>query len=152
MGTIRKILVGLGSLALFFILANTKSASGETITFSDVVNPNPGRNAFFKTLEVDNFIFDAQGAFGVVDLVFEPAACFGFCVPGDLPYLAAGGSGRKVSIRNADNALFSIASIDASKLLASQLYDELQSPKLIITGLKSNNTQVSTSFDLENRF
>lgn len=38
---IRKILVGLGSLALFFILANTKSASGETITFSDVVNPNP---------------------------------------------------------------------------------------------------------------
>lgn len=48
--------------------------------------------------------------------------------------------------------MFSIANIDASKLLASQLYDDSQSPELIITGLKSNNTQVSTSFDLENKF
>ncbi|MCC5632880.1 hypothetical protein LC613_35650 [Nostoc sphaeroides CHAB 2801] len=94
MVTIRKFLVGLGTSTLFFILTNSKFAYGETITFSDVVNPNPGINASFKTLEVDNFIFDAQGAFGVVELVFEPKACFADCVPGDLPYLAAGASGR----------------------------------------------------------
>ncbi|MBG1269060.1 hypothetical protein [Nostoc sp. WHI] len=152
MVTIRKFLVGLGSLALFFILTNNESAYGETITFSDVVNNNPGRNASFETLEVNNFIFDAQGAFDIVELVFEPATCFVDCVPGDLPYLAAGGSGRTISIRNADNAFFSIASIDASKIAAFSINNDLASPQIVIRGLKNDNSQVSTFFNLENKF
>ncbi|MEH1848681.1 MAG: hypothetical protein V7L25_27855 [Nostoc sp.] len=147
MATIRKFLVGLGTSTLFFILTNSKFAYGETITFNDVVNPNPGSNASFKTLEVDNFIFDARGAFDFVDLVFEPKD-YDF-VPGDSPYLAAGGSGRTISIRNADNALFSIPSIDASKLVAN---NDLASPQIVIRGLKNDNSQVSTFFNLENKF
>ncbi|MDZ8224989.1 hypothetical protein [Nostoc sp. ChiVER01] len=150
MATIRKFLVGLGTSTLFFILTNSKFAYGETITFNDVVNPNPGRNASFKTLKVDNFIFDAQGAFGVVDLVFEPKNCD--CVPGDSPYLAAGGSGRTISIRNADNALFSIPSIDASKIVGFGSNNDITSPQIVIRGLKNDNSQVSTFFNLENKF
>lgn len=144
--------MGLGTLTLFFILTNSKFAYGETITFSDVVNPNPGSNASFKTLEVDNFIFNAQGIFGVVGLVFEPKTCFDFCVPGDLPYLGAGGSGSTIYIKNADNALFSIASIDASKQLGGKNDDVFNSPQLIIRGLKSDNTQISTTFNLGSNF
>jgi hypothetical protein len=55
-------------------------------------------------------------------------------------------------MRRSDNGLFSLASIDSSKLVGSEDYNDFQSPLVVVTGLKNDNSIVSTSFNLDNKF
>lgn len=139
-------MVSLGSLVSLFTIIGSKSVNAGTITFSNIVNPTPGTNGSFPILEVENFIFESQGAFDFVSLVFEPDNCFDACVPGELPYLATGGSSTTTSMRLSNNRLFSLDSIDSSQLLVIERYN---SPVLVVTGLRSDNSLVSTSFNLD---
>ncbi|WP_375515752.1 hypothetical protein [uncultured Nostoc sp.] len=48
--------------------------------------------------------------------------------------------------------MFSISSIEASKIVAFSSNNDLASPQIVIRGLKNDNSQVSTFFNLENKF